>query len=124
MANEYDAAVMALPEREEELFEKINKATAERRKEWEEQVEEAQRTYAAKRSRQAQRTYAAKRSRQAQPASKDRDKGLERWVGTIARALVGVLFVGGIARGWCTVEFGLIGALVCGIWALARWRRK
>lgn len=105
MEKTYDGAVMALPERDEELFRKINEATAGRRQERE--AAEGMHLYS-----------------DAKPEEVRVRPDLGRVWGVTVRTLIGCVFLGAVARGWCGMEFGLCCAAVCGIWAGARWRRK
>lgn len=107
MRKNYNGAAMAMPAKEEDLFEEINARTAPRRAEQE----------------------AAEREMYLYSDAESEDEELHHLdlgniAGTIARLLIGCVFVGAVGRGWCEPGFGLAGAMACGAWAVARWRRK
>lgn len=109
MAKKYSAAVLALPERDEDLFKEINARTAQRRREQAMAAEEAR----------AWHMYS-----NGEPETVHKPLDLRRIAGTVARLLLGCVFAGAAARGWCGPEFGASGAFACIIWAAARWGRK
>ena len=112
MEKVYNGACMALPEKDEDLFERINERTAHRRAERERSDEEA---------RQFSEALSAKRKGSA--SGKVSERALEHVAGTVARLLLAAVFAGAVARGWCDPYFGMTGAAICGLWALNRWRR-
>ena len=109
MEKVYNGAVLALPEREEELFARINERTAARRE---------QRAQAEAEAREMA-LYAGALPERELPRVDGR-----RLLGLGLRLLLGCCCIGAGARGWCGMELAISGAAVCLIWAVAAWRRK
>lgn len=106
MEKVYEGKFMAMPERDEDLFRQINEATAKRRKAWEAKQAMEQCIYS-----------------DTGIGTDYEIEALRRAAGTAGRLLMVCLFVGAVARGWCTAGFGLTMAAGCLIWAINRLRR-
>ena len=105
MQKTYNGNFMALPEREEDLFARINEHTAARRK-------------MAEAERRERYLYVEEPVRE--PLSR---RDLRKIGGILVRVLMAAVFAGAAARGWCGPEFGAAGAFACILWAVGRWRR-
>ena len=104
MKKNYDARWMALPEREEELFDRINTKTSQRRLE--------------------QEAWAAEMYQYSDQEPEEESRvDVARLLGVAGRILLAAVFGGAVGAGLCEPAFGIIGATACAFWAFAYWRR-
>lgn len=109
MENIFSGTVMALPERDEDLFERINKKTADRRRIAEEEA--------------AKRPVVFPHSAMPADEFELRKAKLLRVSSAGARVAVGLVFIGAMVRDLITPGFALLVAGTCVIWAVHTYRR-